>query len=83
LIDFLNELIELIDFDTNCYTNINSQEYGEYNSNSHFKNWFSESQPQTGFQKTNFMFSSAYGAGKHKIGFITRIAVNTMAMVNI
>jgi len=44
-------------------------------SNSHYKNWFFESPPSAGFQKTNFGVSSAFGAGNTKIGFIMRIAV--------
>ncbi len=42
-------------------------------SNSNFKNWFFENQPQTDFQKTNFVFSTA-SSGKYEIGFIMRIA---------
>ncbi len=45
-----------------------------FGSNSHFKNWFFESQPMADFQKTNFGFSSACGAGKPKIGFVMRIS---------
>jgi hypothetical protein len=43
---------------------------------SHYKNWFFESQPQAGFQKTNFVVSSAEGAGNNKIAFITISFVN-------
>jgi len=43
-------------------------------SNSHYTNWFFESPPLAGFQKTNFGVSSAEGAGNTKIGFIMRIA---------
>jgi len=43
-------------------------------SNSHYKNWFFESPPLAGFQKTNFGGSTAEGAGTTKIGFIMRIA---------
>ena len=39
-----------------------------YRSNSHYKNWFFESPPLVGFQKTDFIVSSAFGAGNNKIG---------------
>jgi hypothetical protein len=42
-------------------------------NNSHYKNWFLESQPKAGIQKTNFGVASAFGAGNTKIGFIMGI----------
>jgi hypothetical protein len=36
---------------------------------SYFENWFSESLPQTGFQKTSFGFLSTCGAEEPKTGF--------------
>jgi hypothetical protein len=38
------------------------------------KNWFFESPPKVGFQKTNFGVCSAVGTGNTKIGFIMTIA---------
>jgi len=52
-------------------------------SSSHYKNWFFESPPMAGFQKTNFGVSSAFGAGNTKIGFIMRIAVGLEAFPSI
>jgi hypothetical protein len=43
---------------------------------SRYKNWFFESQPVAGFQKTNFGVSSAEGTGNTKIGFTTISFVN-------
>jgi hypothetical protein len=42
-------------------------------SNSRYENQFFESQPRAGFQKTDFVVSSAKGAGNNKIGFVMRI----------
>ncbi|NUN66154.1 hypothetical protein HCU40_15670 [Pseudanabaena biceps] len=47
---------------------------GNFNSNSHYKNWFCDSQPKAGCHKTNFGVFSAEGAENPKIGFIMRIA---------
>jgi hypothetical protein len=44
-------------------------------SNSHYKNRFFESPLTAGFQKTDFVVSSAEGTGNNKISFIMRIAV--------
>jgi hypothetical protein len=45
-------------------------------SNSHYKNWFFESPPKVGFQKTNFGVFGTFGAGNTKIGFIMKIATS-------
>jgi hypothetical protein len=39
-------------------------------SNSDYTNQFFESPPKAGFQKTDFVISSACGAGNNKIGFL-------------
>jgi hypothetical protein len=43
-------------------------------SNSHYQNRFFESPPTAGFQKTDFVVFSAFGAENNKIGSIMRIA---------
>jgi hypothetical protein len=43
-------------------------------NNFHYKNWFFESQPKAGFQKTNFGVSRAKGAGNTKISLTIRIS---------
>jgi len=52
-------------------------------SNSHYKNRFFESLPSAGFQKTDFGVSSAFGAGNTEIGFIMRIAVLMVILMEI
>jgi len=68
----------------NCVIVLNIHYYRSFsksrvgrNSNSHYKNWFFESQPLVGFQKTDFCVFSAAGAENTKIGFIMRIAGGT------
>jgi hypothetical protein len=43
-------------------------------SSSHYKKRFCESPPTAGFQKTDFVVSSAKGTENNKIGFIMRIS---------